>query len=296
MTLRSVNPYTSHQVLLDLQRTNSNLATLTEQLSSGNRLTSLDVDPTASALVLNFEDSIQQNKAYIKQADSANAMLETTDTVLQSVNDAIVRLQELAVQGTGTGDNSAAEQEVLSIKENLLSLANTQTNGKYIFAGTQTQTIPFTSTATGADYGGDTETISLDVSQSTSVATNLTGDKVFFGSGGKDSATDLFRQVTDLATALHNNASTSTIQANLKSILSGVNANLADVGGREAALLQHQDNLDNYNTTLADIQANYQSVDYPTAYVEYAQAQLSRQASLSVLGKTSNDTLFNYLA
>ncbi|HNX32408.1 MAG TPA: flagellar hook-associated protein FlgL [Holophaga sp.] len=296
MTLRSVNPYTSHQVLLDLQRTNSNLATLTEQLSSGNRLTSLDVDPTASALVLNFEDSIQQNKAYIKQADSANAMLETTDTVLQSVNDAIVRLQELAVQGTGTGDNSAAEQEVLSIKENLLSLANTQTNGKYIFAGTQTQTIPFTSTATGADYGGDDGIISLDVSPSTSVATNLTGDKVFFGSGGKDSTTDLFRQVTDLANALHNNASTDTIQANLKSILSEVNANLADVGGREAALLQHQDNLDNYNTTLADIQANYQSVDYPTAYVEYAQAQLSRQASLSVLGKTSNDTLFNYLA
>ena len=296
MTLRTVNPYTSYQVLLDYQRTKSQLATLSEQISSGNRLTSLGVDPNASALVLNFENSIQQNKAYVKQADSATAMLQSTETALQAVNDAIVRLQELAVQGTGTGDNSGAEQEVLSIKDNLLSLANTQTNGKYIFAGTRTQTVPFASTASGADYGGDTGIISLDVSSSTSVATNLIGDTVFFGSGGQDSPTDLFAQVTDLATALRTNASTSTVQANLKTILSEVNAKLAEVGGREAGLQQHQANLESYNTTLKDIQASYQSVDYPTASVEYAQAQLSQQATLAMLGKGQDLNLFSYLA
>jgi flagellar hook-associated protein 3 FlgL len=311
MSLRTVNPYTSYQVLLDLQRTKERMSNLSEQIASGSRLNRLSDDPTASALVLNFENSIEQNKAYIQQADSAASFLQTTETVLQSVNDVVTRLLELGARGLGTGITASGRQaivpEVTGIKTNLVALANTQSQGKYLFAGARTTTVPFASTATGATYAGDHSDISLDVSVSTTVKTNLPGDTVFFNGDasaaptattGQGSSGDVFAQVSNLIDGLNTN-NTAAIQTafdNLKTILGNVNAHLAEMGGRQASLQQLTDNVQSYNLSLQTIQSSYQDLDYPTAIMDYTNAQTSQQASLSVLGKSNNLNLFNYLA
>ena len=51
----------------------------------------------------------------------------------------------------------------------------------------------------------------------------------------------------------------------------------------------------NYNQSLQTIQDNYQALDYPTAMANFSQAQIAQQAALSMLGKTNNLNLFNYL-
>lgn len=308
MTIRSVNPYTSYQILLDLRRTKTSLATLSEQIASGNRLTSLADDPTASALILNLQDSIQKNSSYADQVQSASASLGVTETALQSVNDNITRLMELAQSGlTSASDSASAVEEINSIKENLLSLANTKENGRYIFAGTSTTTQPFTATSTGASYAGNHQTIMLDISDSTDIQTNIAGDTVFFNGDATATATttsgigsggDLFAQVTNLATAMSSGdtSGAQTAYDNLENILGNVNDRLAELGGRGSALAQHATDLDSYNTTLENIQSNAQSVDYAAASAEYAQGQLSEQASYAVLSKFASQTLFNYLA
>jgi len=302
MTIRTVNPYTSYQVLLDLQRTKSQMAKLTEQMSSGSRLTSLGDDPTASALVLDFQNSIDKNSAYIKQAKSAMTFLSTTETALTTLNDDITELLELAEEGvsdttTADGRSSIAE-EVDGILSDILSLSNSQTEGKYIFAGTQTTTQPFSENLAGdIVYAGDSNSIDLNVSSCTTVSTNLTGDEVFFGTGGIGSATDLFQQVQALSDGLTAD-DTTQIQAafdNLKTILSRVNDELSKVGGRETALENIEYDLTSYNTSLASIQSSYEGLDYAEAVTEYSQAETAQQASLSVLSNMSNLNLFDYL-
>jgi flagellar hook-associated protein 3 FlgL len=312
MALRSVNPYTSYQVLMDLQRTKENLATLTEQIASGNRLTKLGDDPTASALVLNFQDSIKQNEAYIKQADSAASFLQSTETTLQSAGDSVVRLQELTVPLLGptatASERLAIVTEVTGIRDNLVALANTQSQGKYIFAGTNTTTRPFTlDPATGnVTYAGDNNAITLDVSASTKVATNIPGDTAFFNGVANvpptipptaDSSVDIFVQVNDLLNGLKSNnaAGIQTAYNNLTAIFGKIQGNISDLGGRQSSLTQLKDNTSNYNLSLQSIQDSYQALDYPTASAEYSQAQLSQQASLSILAKSNNLSLFNYL-
>lgn len=297
MALRSVNPYTSYQLQLDLQRTKEKMSTLTEQIASGNRLTKLGDDPTASALVLNFQDSIQQNNGYIKQADTATTFLQTSETAVQAVSDAISQLQVLIIQaGSTASDRLATVPGVTGIRDNLLALANTQSQGKYLFAGTNTTTIPFSLTATGADYAGDSNNIKLDVSASTTVTTNIPGDTVFFN-GAKNSNGDLFAQVTNLVNGLNAN-NTAVIQAasdNLDTIFGNIQSNLAVLGGRQTSLQQISDNTSNYNASLQNIQDSYQAVDYPAASADYSQAQTSQQAALSMLGKMNTLNLFNYL-
>src|SRR5512145_376488 len=163
MTLRTVNPYSSYQALLDLQRVKARMAVLSEQLSSGSRLTRLGEDPTASALVVNLQASIDRNSAYIAQAKSAASFLASSETALSSLNDAATRLLEIGEQGlsdttTASGRGSIAE-EVDGILDNVLSLANTQAQGKYLFAGTRTTTVPFTDSAGTIVYAGDGQAI-----------------------------------------------------------------------------------------------------------------------------------------
>jgi len=309
MTLRSVNPYTSYQVLLDLQRTKDQLANLQEQLASGNRLVRLGDDPTASSLVLDFQNSIAKNKAFIQQADSATSFLSTTETSLQSVNDAITRLLELGQQGlndiTSAAGRTALSHEVDGLRTNLLSIANTQAQGKYIFGGTQTTAVPFRELIPGTiTYEGDDQSIDLDVSTSTRVATNLPGNTAFFGGPanaathvGQTPADDLFRQVTDLSVGLATNdrAMIQTAYDNLKTIQARVNDQMTDLGGRQASLDQLRDNVGSYNLSLQTIQGSYQDLDYAEAITEYNQAQTAQQASLSVLAKSSQRNLLDYL-
>lgn len=310
MTLRSVNPYTSYQVLTDLQRTKDQMSVLEQQLASGNRLIRLGDDPTASALVLDFQSSIDRNNAYVKQMDSATSFLQTTETSLQSMDTSITRLLELGQQGlsdiTSAAGRTALSHEVDGLRTSLLSVANTQSQGKYIFAGTRTTTIPFSGPAAGPiAYAGNDQSIDLDVAMSTAVSTNLTGNTVFFGgpvnpatNAGLNPDADLFQQVTNLREGLRTNDRTliQTSYDNLKLIQGRVNDQMTDLGGRQASLDQMKDNVQSYNLSLQTIQGSYQDLDYPKAITEYSKAQTAQQASLSVLGKSNALNLFNYLS
>ena len=303
MTVRAVNPYTSYQVLLNLQRAKADMADLSEQISSGSRLTSLGKDPAASALVLDLQGSIDRNNAYIGQAESAGAVLTGTETALTSLNEEITQILEIGVSGLGdsatAAERTSLATEVEGIKTVILSLANMETSGKYLFAGTRTTTKPFSESTQGdVTYSGDGNSIVLDISSSTSISTNLSGETVFLGSGGQGSSTDLFQQIADLQEGLENN-DVDQIQVaydNLETILDSVNACLTDVGVRQTTLDQISTNLGSYNDALESLQSTHESVDYSAASVEYAQAQLVQEASLSVLSNQSDLTLFDYLA
>lgn len=301
MTLRTVNPYTSYQTTLDLQRVKERMAVLSEQIASGSRLVRLGDDPTASALVVNFQSAIDRNAAYITQAKTAGSLLASTEETLSSLNETVTRLLELGEQGlsdtTADSGRTAIAEEVDGLLETVLALSNTQAYGKYLFAGTQTTTEPFSESAGTVTYAGDGNTIGLAVSASTTITTNLAGDAVFFGANGQGSDTDLFQQIGDLRDALLAGDTTAMQSAfdNLKSIQSRLNDQLAVVGGRQSTLESLQDDLSAFNLSLQTIQNSYQELDYTEAITDYAQAQTVQQASLSVLANRNDLNLFDFL-
>jgi len=302
MTLRTPNPFTNTQTTLDLQRIKEHLAILQEQIATGKRIVRLGEDPTGAALIVDFRSSIERNKQYVKQADSAASFLQATETSLDGVNTGITRLLELGQQGlsdtTGASGRPRLAQEVDGIRTNLLSLANTQQQGKYLFAGTRTTTQPFSGPAAGPiTYAGDSNSIVLDVGVSATVATNVSGDTAFYGPGGQGSASDIFQAVTDLRDGLNTNnvALIQTAYNNLQTIHSRLQDTLTDLGGRQAALDQLKETVGGFNTSLQSIQDTYEAVDYPQAITDYQKAGISQQAALSVLGKSNAQNLFDYI-
>jgi flagellar hook-associated protein 3 FlgL len=305
MTLRAPNPMNNSQALLDLLRTKGRYADYIQQLTTGKRIVNVGDDPTGTALIMDFSNSIKRNGQYVTLIDNAASMLKGSENALDSVNNTLTRLLELAQQGgsdtTTASGRATLAKEVDSLRTDLISTANTQEQGKYLFAGTLTTTVPFaddTSTVPqSVTYSGNGGLVNLDVSISSTVTTNLPGNEVFFGPGGQGSATDLFAAVTALRDALTANdtAQIKTAATNLKSISDRVNGLLTDLGGRQSSLSALKDNLESFSANLKSIQDSYEAVDYPTAIMGLNKESVAQEAILRTMGKVNQSSLFDYL-
>lgn len=303
MSIRMPNSIQTRQMLLGLQRTQDRLALNSLRVSSGNRITSPGDDPAGAAAVLDLGTSIQANTQFQKQADSAIAFLKSAEDVVSSSVDSIMRLQELAQQGLGTttaSGRAAIAPEVAGIRTDLIALANTKVQGKYLFSGTRTQTQPFTPPASGATpYNGNSALINLDVSVGTTVATNLTGDKLYYTTDGSTppATIDLFQVVADLRDGLSNN-NTTQIQAasdNLQRFLGTFTQAQTDLGGRQAGLQALQNMLSGFNLSLQSQQNDLQDTNYPDTLMQVSNDTTVQSATLSTMAKTNQQSLFNYL-
>lgn len=306
MSIRTVATSLQRQNLLDLERTKERMALNSMRISSGKRLTSPGDDPTAAALILDFGTSIDANTQFVKQADAALSFLSTAENVVSSAIDGNMRLQELATQGQGSisaGARSAIIAELDGIRANMVSLANTQNQGKFIFGGTQTlataaNPLPFNDAASPAapTYVGNSGIIRLDVTATTSVATNIPGDQVFLGAGGP-AGSNFFQAITDLRAALvgNNVAGMQTAAGELNTSMTFLTQVQTDLGGRQASLTSLKDMLSGFNLNLQDLQNNQEDTDYAKAITEYTSDQTVQSATLSTMAKTSKTNLFDYL-
>ena len=162
----------------------TSLAQTQNQISSGLAFTDPSQNPTAAGQVDLYNEALAQSQQYAANANAAQAGLNTESNALTQVESQLQSLYSLAVQAN-SGTVSPANLQTIAtqaqqIQSSLLSLANTQDgSGNYIFAGYATQTQPFTATATGAQYNGDTGQQQVQIAAGQTIATGDNGNAVF---------------------------------------------------------------------------------------------------------------------
>jgi flagellar hook-associated protein 3 FlgL len=306
MSLRTPSTDYYRQALLNLQNVQEQIAQNTQRLTSGNQITSPGDDPTGTATILNFENSIQTNTQFLAQATAANGLLQSAADAFTSIISDANNLQVLAQDALGSsstapGGMATMAPQVEAIRTNLLSAANTQFQGKYVFAGTATTTTPFMDAGPPAgaiSYQGNSGIINLGVSATATVATNIPGNTAFSGSAnGVTSATGLFQIVNNLYTAISSNdtAGVKTAATDLSNIMNNLYQQQATIGGRQAGLNSLQTTISNINVSLQGLQSNIQSTNIPQTYTDLTNEQTVQSAILSTMAKSNTNNLFNYL-
>src|SRR5690606_5428221 len=138
-----VNHFTEN--LARNQRRQINLYT---QASSGIRLHRPSDDPLAVSRVMRFDSELVDIERFLSNALDARDWLGATDAVLQEMHDALHRGRELVILAANDTfsetDRLAAADELDQLLDHLFGVANTQYKGRYLFAGTETLTKPFT--------------------------------------------------------------------------------------------------------------------------------------------------------
>ncbi len=135
-----------------LQKQSASLLRLQEQISGGKKINKPSDDPIGQADIINFEKSLEMSDQYLRNIDRLESSVVTSETALQTVQEQLVRIRELAVQAANATNTSADRmmiaQEVRQIYDQLVSVANTNHEGSYIFAGNKVKTQPFVSNGT----------------------------------------------------------------------------------------------------------------------------------------------------
>ncbi len=183
----------------NLDRITNNLATLRYQGASGLKLNKSSDDPGAIRPVLTTRSQLRQNDRYLETMGLAGDKMAATDGHLAQVENVLQRAKEIAVNAVNGGLNDAdletLADQIGQLRSQLLDTANAVLDGKYIFAGYQEDTKPFTvNPAYDPDvydvndvttwpylYNGDSNPTQLEITPGELLRSNLTGNELFMG-------------------------------------------------------------------------------------------------------------------
>ncbi len=190
------------QATIDVTSLRSRLFELQRQGTTGKKFHSLQEEPTSAERIRILRSAREATLHYEKNITRSRTQLDTADASLEEATNIIIRAKEIALSmGTNTvsGDErNIVAEEARSLFESMLSVANTQAAGEFVFGGFQTDQRPFQS---DGSYIGDNGVKEVDVGPNAKLAVNVSGETAFTIAGG----TDILGELDALRQALATN-------------------------------------------------------------------------------------------
>lgn len=172
------------QAMKNIQKNRSDLAQLQNQAATGKKLTTPSEDPVGATKVLVNRTEQKNQEQFEKNIFQAKNFLDTTESTLAQLGEALIRTKELALQAAsdtiGESQRTMIGSEVGQIYNSVLEMANRRVGERYLFGGYKTQETPFNREG---QYLGDDGEMRVQNQKGIFVAMNMTGDRVFLGRG-----------------------------------------------------------------------------------------------------------------
>jgi flagellar hook-associated protein 3 FlgL len=186
MSVRVTQTMLNSNMLRNLNNSMYNMDKLQHQLSSGRKVEKPSDDPVIAARGMFYRSSLMENDQYKRNVDEAQSWMDMTDATMDEMGNIMKRVKELLVySGNGAvspDDLKTMGSEIEELKNHMGTLANQQINGKYIFAGTDTNKAPFDPTVNGGEgafVSTNDSPINLEVSQNVFVTSNVNAQNIF---------------------------------------------------------------------------------------------------------------------
>lgn len=223
-----VNPQYTQSLIGALNQNEENQQQYSVDISTGVSVNSLSDNPTAAAQDFLLRSGKNVNDSFVQTASGVTSALQVTDTALGGVVSQITQAISLATEGNNgtlnaTNLGSIANQ-LSGIREQILSLANTNYQGEYVFAGSRTSTQPFSldtsSSPATVVYSGDAVQNTLKGPAGQSFAMNLPGDQIF-GSGSAGILATLSNLIAEFSSGSASSASiadANTLSSDLQTV------------------------------------------------------------------------------
>ncbi|MDN5293490.1 MAG: flagellar hook-associated protein 3 FlgL [Eubacteriales bacterium] len=267
---------------------------LQDQMSSGKKIKKPSDDPVNLVSALRLRTTITETEKYVANVNAALSWLETTDVALGQAGDLLQRVRELVVQGANDALPQASRQaiaaEVRQIKEQLLQVANTSHDGRYIFGGFKTLTQPFN--AAGNYLGDAVADIQYEISPGIKMTVNVTGDDVF------KNPVDVFQLIDDIINDLNtgNTANLSGVRLGaVDRVIDNILRVRADVGARVNRLELTRNRLEETRINVSDLLSRTEDVDMAEIITRLQMQENVYRAALAAGARIIQPTLADFL-
>jgi flagellin-like hook-associated protein FlgL len=280
--------------LQGLNRNLDGLGRLQQQLTSGRLINAPSDSPTGANRAMQTRSEQAAVAQQARNISDADSWLTQTDTTLTSMMDMTRKIRELTVQGLNTGAMSdqarvALATEAASLREGLITLANTANQGRPLFGGITPGSQAYD--ATGAWVGMAGTPVTRQITDFEALRVDLTGLEAFGAA-----PTDLFTVVGAIANDL--TADPAALGGHLTAldqVMKGMQSAVADIGARGARLERVQQINADRSLALTAQLAETEDIDLPNTIMRLQMQQVGYEAALSATAKALQPTLVDFL-
>jgi flagellar hook-associated protein 3 FlgL len=262
----------------------------------------LSQDPIASGENVLLLNQIQRDDSFTQSSSLVQGQLQVADSALGSVVTQLTQAISLATEANNGTLNSSDLQSISSqiagIRDEITSLANTSYQGQYIFAGSQTATVPFSTsdstTPATTTYSGDEGVNYLQTPNGQTIQLNVPGDQVFDASGANSVFGALNKLVADFSGGASAATSAADTQA-LNTALSYVSQQRVTVDNSLTRLTAASDAVSSENTQLTVAQTNLMQADLAQVSTQLSLTKTQQTALEDVVSQLGSGSLFEKL-
>jgi flagellar hook-associated protein 3 FlgL len=298
------NAYTN-LILNSSQTSQQQLATLQQQISTGESVQFASDNPLAYEQASQTQTSLAQLNTYSTAATEASALTSQNNQAMTSLHQIVAQASELATSVTSNmsaSDMQAIGTQIGTLVTEITSIANQQSsNGTYLFGGTSNQP-PITSTGTyNSSTNGDETTI--DVQPGNAVQTGIVAGRpgtppvdgfLYDSSSGVDVLGALNQTVSDL-----NSGNAAAVQGadltGLNNALNHVSQYVGSTAASMSAVQTASTTLSQQITSQSDQLNTLTQTNLPDAELQLQQIQNQYQASLEAGSRILSMSILNYI-
>jgi flagellar hook-associated protein 3 FlgL len=161
-----------------------------KKISSGKNIQFGYENTDIFANTLRLDNEVNGLQQVIKTSTNTKQFTNNTDDTLSQMTSSLEQFKVKLLAGANdihsVGSRTALAQELSSIKDHLVNLANTSVNGKYLFSGTAFSTRPIDA---NGEYKGNSENINAFLGSNVEQPYNITGEELFLGENGEKQRT-----------------------------------------------------------------------------------------------------------
>jgi flagellar hook-associated protein 3 FlgL len=292
-----VNPNPMPDLLEALNQSQLETQQAMLEISSGRSVNQPSDNPTAAALLVENNDQTTFNSGYLQSIGTVQGQLSTADSTLSSVVTALQRAISLGVEGAnGTlsdSDRASIANELQGIQSQLVLLSNASYEGRYVFAGTNTNTPPFVidnTVPSGVRYVGNTDVNQVSIGNRNKLAVNQPGSQLFSAPGN-----NVFLAINNVIQSLQSNTGIGAAVTSLGAANSYLSAQRVFYGNAVNQAQSQSTYLNAAKLQIAQQQNTLGGADLAAAATNLARSQIDTQATLATISKLTQNNLFSYL-
>lgn len=271
----------------NLNKSQSQLGTAIERLSSGLRINSAKDDAAGQAIANRMTAQVKGLTQASRNANDGISLAQTTEGALNEINTNLQRIRELTVQannGTNSGDDlvSINNEIVDRVKEINRVSSQTSFNGIKVLTTAQTLNIQV-----GAK---DDETIGISLKQidSSTLFSGVSGlSGITEGSTGAATGGILSAYTAATGTTAASATVTTKLLASIDKAISDVDSLRSSLGASQNRFESTVNNLNSTVTNITAAKSRIEDADYATEVSNMSRAQILQQAGTSVLSKAN---------
>ncbi|MGA3205252.1 MAG: flagellin [Bryobacteraceae bacterium] len=290
------------EFLNDVNRIAAEMSQAQTQLSTGLKVNVVSDSPDVVSPLLQAQANLSTAQQVTSNLGMVTTEVNTGEQSLESAVSLYDQVQTLSAEGASSTQTASGQadiaQQVQSIEQQMVGLANTSVNGRFIFSGDTDQTQPYTYDPTQPDpvsaYQGSASTRTIQSATGTTFPVALTAQQIF---DSTDPTTNVFTSINNLVTALQSGSTTAIATANsaLPNVATYLNTRLAFYGTAQDAVTAATTSAATLTTQLQTQISGIQDADETQSILDLTQAQTQQQAALESFQQIPQTSLFNYL-